>query len=497
MTIADSIITASKFYEDNKIFISERIQVKPSPELSKVCHLAKNLYNLANFLVRARFFFKQDNDRALDTDWLKELEHELFSRPARFDSIAAITQKYIKIRNQHIAKKSSENGRQGYGNKLARINYTELWRLVQYTEAYKKMNSHSAQGTLQQVISDWDSFYEAVDEYNDDKKILTPKAFNDKWKSPPSIPRYKKKNGETVAFFSNQHCRIRDGYLTFPGLTNSRYSKKWLSPVKTRIRGKFQTVRVVPRGTMYVIEIVYAKEVQDLGLNKDNVCSIDIGVRNIVTMVNNMGIKPIAVKGGVVKSINQFYNKKRAKLMYIKDKQQYSHWTKRLKKLETKRNNILNNYFHQLSKHLVDFWIENNIGSVVIGYNQQWKQEVNMGKRNNQNFVYIPFWLLIRKIMYKAYLVGITVYLVREPYTSSCSFLDGEEIGFHEYYKGVRKGGLFRASNGRVINADVNAAYNIMIKAIKDAITADEIEDAALHPRRVDWHLLPMTGRNC
>lgn len=228
------------------------------------------------------------------------------------------------------------------------------------------------------------------------------------------------------------------------------------------------------------------KEINDLLLNKDNVCGIDLGVRNIVTMANNIGLQPIVIKGGIVKSINQYYNKIRKRLMSIKDKQNYSHWTRRMKKLDLDRYNKLENCFHQISKLLVDYWITNSIGTVVIGYNHGWKQEVNIGKINNQNFVSIPFWEFIKKIMYKAYLVGIEVLLTSESHTSKCSFLDSEPVEHREKYVGRRfSRDLFRASNGKIINADVNAAYNIMKKAISNAISADEIEDIGLHPHSI------------
>jgi putative transposase len=174
--------------------------------------------------------------------------------------------------------------------------------------------------------------------------------------------------------------------------------------------------------------------------------------------------------------------------MSIKDKQKNKCWTKKLHKLDLTRYNKMEDKFHKLSKNLVRYWINNDIGTVVIGYNQQWKQKSNIGKKNNQNFVGIPFWSLIKKIMYKAYLVGIDVYLETEPYTSKCSFLDNETIEKHDTYLGKRiSRGLFRASDGRIINADVNAAFNIMRKAFPRAISADGIEDLVLHPQRVSW----------
>jgi putative transposase len=215
-------------------------------------------------------------------------------------------------------------------------------------------------------------------------------------------------------------------------------------------------------------------------------------------MVDNFGSTPIIVKGGPVKSINQYFNKWRAKLMSNKDKQHYKHWTRRLKKLSLDRYNKLHDIFHRVSKCIVDHCVKYDIGTIVIGYNPTWKQEANMGRRNNQNFVSIPFWTFINKIQYKAELIGIEVILMDESYTTKCSFLDREKIGWHYKYKGVRFGkkrGLFRASDGRVINADVNGAFNIMRKAIPDVELAEEIEDTVLYPRCVSW--LEPPHQNC
>jgi len=150
----------------------------------------------------------------------------------------------------------------------------------------------------------------------------------------------------------------------------------------------------------------------------------------------------------------------------------------------------MENCFHHLSKNIIQYCKDYNIGTIIIGYNYGWKQEVNIGKKNNQNFVSIPFWVLIKKIIYKAYLVGIDVILISESYTSKCSFLDEEEVGWHEEYMGKRiSRGRFRAFDGRLINADVNSVYNIMKIAIPEAIKADEIEDVGLHPRCVNWFI--------
>ena len=260
--------------------------------------------------------------------------------------------------------------------------------------------------------------------------------------------------------------------------------KATLPPIKTRIEGdKLHQVRIVPKGTYYVVELIHEREVENLNLEEDRIVGIDLGLNNIVTMGNNAGLKPAIIKGGVVKSVNQFYNKGVAKFRSKKDEQGYTFETKRLHKLTKDRNNKLADFFHKASRKIIQYCKEHDFGTLVIGYNEGWKDRINLGKRNNQKFVQVPFLKLVQKIRYKAKLVGITVKLVNEDYTSKCSFLDGEVVGRHGQYQGKRiSRGLFQASDGTVINADVNACYNIIQKGFPKARWVDGIEGVGLHP---------------
>jgi putative transposase len=139
-------------------------------------------------------------------------------------------------------------------------------------------------------------------------------------------------------------------------------------------------------------------------------------------------------------------------------------------RMTNKRTRKINHYLHTQSRRLIDLLVEEGIGTLVIGKNENWKQEINIGKRNNQNFVPIPHARFIDMLTYKAQLVGIRVIVREESHTSKCSFLDLEPIEHHEQYVGKRvKRGLFRASNGRRIHADVNGSYNILRKEIPDS----------------------------
>ncbi len=249
-------------------------------------------------------------------------------------------------------------------------------------------------------------------------------------------------------------------------------------------------MRIIPKGVCYVVEIIYEREAQDLGLRKNNILSIDLGLNNLITAVNNIGLKPIVIKGGTVKSINQYYNKKLAYYSSIENKKGNFQDTKRIQRLHLKRNNKIKTIFHRISKNLIDYCIQNDIGTIVIGHNNGWKQKIRIGKRNTQNFVQIPFNKLLKQIEYKSKLIGAQFKTTDEPYTSKCSFLDNEVIKKHKRYLGRRiSRGLFKASDGTIINADVNAGYNIMKKTFPNSVSVDGIEAFGLMPQIVYQNL--------
>jgi len=388
-----------------KVLRIEQIWIKGDENLQKLCHISKNLYNEANYIVRQEFFK---------------------------------TGKWIR--------------------------YSKLDKLLKKSENYKALPAQTAQQILRVLDRNWKSFFNAMDEWREH-----PEKFNGR----PRPPKYKKKNGVFMLIFTNQQVKVKDGELIFPKVVGLK--------LKTRIREGIREVRIIPKGVGYVVEIVYEKEVDVVERDKSRVAGIDLGLRNLVTIANNIGEPPIVVKGGVVKSINQFFNKEMARLQRIYAKQGIKK-SKRMKRLSAKRERKLRDFLHKVSKFVAEWCAKHNIGRLVIGYNKEWKQEANLGKRNNQNFVQIPFWTIIQQIKYKAEERGIEVILVEEDYTSKCSFLDNEPIEHRNEYIGRRMKGLFKGGKG-IINADVNAAYNIIRKAIPKAF-ADGIEGVRLHPVR-------------
>ncbi|HMB45487.1 MAG TPA: transposase [Candidatus Methanoperedens sp.] len=395
---------------------TEQIQVKGTKELSALCHLSKNLYNQANYVVKQEFI--------TTGNWIKG-----------FDLIGKC---------------------KGFEN-------------------YKLLNIQSAQQTIRLVDKNWTSYFASIKEW---------KKHHDKFLGIPKMPHYKPKDGEAILVFTNQQAHIRNHNLTF--------TKKLPLKIKTRLSGKINQVRFIPKGTGYTCEVIYEKQSEEGEINKrlyakrvnsKRIIGIDLGLRNVVTIANNIGEKPIVIKGGILKSTNQFYNKEKAQLQSIYDKQGIKFGT-RMSQLNSKRNNKIKDTMHKISRYTIDYCLENNIGTIVIGKNDNWKQETNMGKKNNQNFVQIPHFKLIQMLQYKAEAEGITVKLQQESHTSKCSFLDSEPVCHQDTYKGVRfTRGLFRSANGTILNSDVNGAYNIIRKAIPDAF-AKGIEGVGLHPIR-------------
>ena len=221
------------------------------------------------------------------------------------------------------------------------------------------------------------------------------------------------------------------------------------------------------------------------------IAAIDLGLTNLATITTNVkGLTPIIVNGNPLKSINQFYNKQKAVLQSELQKQNPKRFiSNRLNKLTAIRNNKVDTYLHQASRTIIKYLLQNQIGTLVIGNNAQWKTNINIGKKNNQNFVQIPHTKFIKQLTYKAQLLGITVIITEESYTSKASFLDRDLIpkykeGQKHSFSGLRvKRGLYKSANGTLINADVNGSLNILRKAIPN-VFAEGIEGLGVIPFR-------------
>lgn len=300
-----------------------------------------------------------------------------------------------------------------------------------------------------------------------------------KFHSKPKLPKYKSGKKQNMIVFTTASCRVKqDGYIHF--------IKNIIQPIKTNVeKEELKQVRIVPQATCYVVEVIYERKEQNFNLQKDNFLSIDLGLNNLCTCTNNVNQKFFIVNGKVVKSFNQWFNKTKAKWMsFVEDKG----ISKRLKRLICYRNLWINDKIHKISRFIIDFCKKNDIGTITIGLNKNWKQNINLGNKNNQKFVEIPFSSLIDKISYKAKLVGIDVKITEESYTSKVDHLAFETLEKHDIYLGKRKKrGLFQSSVNQLINADINGSIGIVRKVFGDSAVQQIIGSGlAFNPIRVN-----------
>ena len=288
-----------------------------------------------------------------------------------------------------------------------------------------------------------------------------------KYDKSVKIPKYlNKKSGRQVVHYEK-------GALSFKAKGFIKLSKTNIK-IKTKLtKETVQFVRLVPKNNYVVIEIGYNVNEPELKVN-NNVLAIDIGVNNIASCVTTDGDKYL-VNGRQLKYINHNYNKavadakSKLKITHNQDSSKY------IIQITNKRNHRINDYLHKITTYIVNHAVSKNIGTIVVGYNKEWKQDTNMGKVNNQNFVNIPFYRLINLLAYKCRLKGIKFQTITEAYTSKCSFVDNEEIKKHQSYSGRRiSRELFKTKNGLIINADINGAYNILKKYMQKNATWNE-----------------------
>ena len=377
-----------------------------------------------------------------------------------------------------------------YNQALYRLNkeYKETKKYKNYNSLDKELRNEKqidysslpqkvSQQTLMLLDKNYKSFFKSIQDYN-----INP----NKYKGCPKPPRYKDKSkGRFITIYTNQAISLKELKKGIVKLSKTNIE------IKTDIEN-IKQVRIIPKDTYYCIELVYSKQEKTL-IENDIFAGGDIGLNNLITVIGNNS-KPFIINGKPLKSINQYYNKKlsnlKSKLPYYinKDKiKKQKNSSKRIKKLTVKRNNKVKDYLHKSSRKVVNELKQANISKFVIGLNRQFKTEINIGNKNNQNFVSIPHTQFINMIIYKCKLEGIDVIVREESYTSKCSFLDGETIRKHNTYVGKRvKRGLFVSAKGIKINADVNGAANILIKEIPNAFT-NGIEGVLVHPRKLSF----------
>lgn len=338
-------------------------------------------------------------------------------------------------------------------------------RLNNYRKIHK---AQCSQQILKILDQNWRSFFKSIKDY---------KKNSSKYKGCPKPPKYKKKGAYNSLVFTNQSCQIKENKIHL-----WRGCKQIKLPQKEFDFTQFQQVRLIPKKKYIKVEIIYNKECVNSDLDASKSMGIDLGLDNLVTCVSED--KTFIVSGKILKSMNQSYNKTKARLQSQKEnKGKRRKWlnTDKLQKLEEKRSDFIKDFLHKTSRGIVNFCLSNKISKIVIGHNKQWKDSIALGKQNNQNFVSVPHSQLTSYLKYKCELVGIILIKSEESYTSKCDALAFEDIKKNKVYLGKRvKRGLFQSSIGKLINADVNGALNILRKVISDSFVRKIIDSGSL-----------------
>jgi IS605 OrfB family transposase len=372
------------------------------------------------------------------------------------------------------------------------VNYSAMDKRMQNHEAYKALPAKVAQQVLLLLEKNWKSFFEALAVYKDDPS---------KFRGRPQLPKYKHKtDGRNVLVYTMQ--AVSRGKRTL--------QRRIIQPSGLGIQVKTQQdpasiaqVRIVPKLGFYTVEIIYEQEPQRTAVDPHLIAGIDLGLNNVIALTSNKpDFVPVVVNGRGIKSCNQFYNKRRAELQKSLG---HSGSTPRMEQLTNKRNRRIDHDLHTISRFVIELLVAEGIGTLVMGKNDGWKQEINLGSRTNQNFVQVPHARLIQMLTYKAEQKGIRVLITEESYTSKASFLDRDPLPTYRQgderehvFSGKRiKRGLYRASDGRLLNADCNGSGNIIRKVAPNAFGPRVVEDGkssfplpVVHPVRI---VIPLT----
>ena len=369
----------------------------------------------------------------------------------------------------HIAKNLTNeaiyNIRQYYFTEGEFLKYEKNYTLLKSSDNYKMLNSNMAQQILKEVDSSFKSFFGLLKLAKKGKY-----AFKD-----CKLPHYLPKDGYTTLVIG--FVRLNGNKLILPFSNTYKKSHK---PVEITIPPilldkKVKEIRIIPKANARIFEIQYIYEAGHIqrNLNTNNALALDLGINNLVTAVSSTG-KSFIIDGKKLKSINQWYNKQNAHLQSIKDKQHIGKRpTNKQKANARNRNNKINDYMNKTARIIIDYCINNDIGTLIVGYNETFQRNSNIGKINNQAFVNIPYGQLRSKLEYLCELNGIAFVKQEESYTSKASFWDKDNIPVYNndnpktyQFSGNRiYRGLYKTANGKYLNADVNGALNIMKKS--------------------------------
>ena len=407
-------------------------------------------------------------------------QHVISMSDPRFqgiDSLAFASKNLWNLANYYV--------RQSFFFEHTYLNNTAVYHLVKSSDAYAALPRKVSNQVLIQLDQAWTAFFEEVEAYREHAERFTGR---------PKPPAYKHKTqGRNLLVF--ERGAIWKAHVAHREIAVSQLG--WLVETKQNPKHVKQ-VRIVPKADHYVVEVVYQVEVKPAQVDKKLFVALDPGVSVLAALTSNKpGFSPRLVSGGPLKATNQLYNQQRGheqkRLTKGKEQRFTSH---RLDRITTKRNRRVMHYLHTASRRIIDLLVEQGIGTLVIGKNPFWKQEVELGRKHNQEFVHIPHAKFIELLTYKAELVGIAVLLTEESYTSSASFLDrdvlptynptqGPEQEEKPRFSGHRDGRWYRVKGRAPVHSDVNGSYNIGRKVFPTAFDGLGIEATAVRPRRL------------
>lgn len=406
------------------------------PYFDDLCRKSKLLYNAALFRVRNIF-----------TGYDKE--HRTENEVEVFQEVALLQRSYP---NMHVRRV---------------ISYTHLEKMMRVTENadfFSGLPRQTAQQMVKQTVTDFKNWLASLREY---------KKHPEKYLGKPKMPRYKKSDLTTVIITNQDAVLYRDDIgmsLKLP-LQKQRlyFSNLFSDPV-------LKEVKIKPYYGRFLLCLTLEEPDVAFDPSGSHVCAIDLGTDNFAAIVCDDHSSAI-YKGGAVLSKIQWFHKQRAKYVSIitKGHEKKHAVSKRLRDLSFHYANFVKDQCHKISRSIIDFCMEHQCGTLILGVNLLWKQRSNMNKINNQNFVSMPITLLRTMITYKALNAGIRIIEQEESYTSKADLIANDRIPTYGVddkdasFSGKRiKRGLYRCSNGMILNADCHAAANIMRKAIPD-----------------------------
>lgn len=413
-------------------------------ELIELGKLTNNLYNASNFVMK-QFHLMEQYRYKVETE---KDEEKLANYKEKYEYHKNILQEMNREKLNEILAEGKNS-----------ISKFDLTHIMKESHDWKEMPYDFSQAISNLVFTNWKAYYESLKKYYKDKTG---------YKGLPKTPNYRESGGVFNIYVRDKGLRQKDDMIHFHKILNGLTIKPSLSKDH-----KLKQARLIYKGDHFVVEIVYDDEVEVAKVENNNrVVAIDLGLNNLITMANNFNEQPILIKGSKLKSINNYFNKEINKLKSDLDNaqnkkgkvQKRQGTTKRINKLWEKRSNIMQTETHKISKKVVDYCVENNVCKVIIGKNDLQKQHSKL-----KNFVQIPVFSLVKKLQYKLENVGIEVVMTEESYTSGTSFIDNEQPIKKNYDKKRRyKRGMFVSNEGKMINADVNGALQILKKVDKD-----------------------------